>query len=69
LRRKWLSTSRAERDCAVCHPLGPEASSDMLRQSARCSKCGAKGATLMLSTTAGFAPFPVKQTHRASDDE
>jgi hypothetical protein len=35
---------------------GPEASSDMLRQSARCSKCGAKGATLMLpswvSTTA-----------------
>jgi hypothetical protein len=43
---------------------GPNASSDMLRRSARYSKCGAKGATLMLpswvSTTVGFAPFPVK---------
>jgi hypothetical protein len=42
---------------------GPDASSDMLRRSARCSKCGAKGATLMLpswvSTTVGLAPFPV----------
>jgi hypothetical protein len=27
---------------------GPDAPSDMLRRSARCSKCGAKGATLML---------------------
>jgi hypothetical protein len=42
---------------------GPDASSDTLRRSARCSKCGAKGATLMLpswvSTTIGFALFPV----------
>jgi hypothetical protein len=44
---------------------GPDASSDMLRRSARCSKCGTQGATLMLpswvSTTVGFAPFLVKQ--------
>jgi hypothetical protein len=36
----------------------------LLRRSARCSKCAAKGTTLMLpswsSTMAGFAPFPVK---------
>ena len=39
-----------------------------LRRSARCSKCGAKGASLMLpswvSTTIGFAPFPVKSDLR-----
>jgi hypothetical protein len=43
---------------------GSDASSDMLRRSARCSKCDHKGATLMLpswvSTTVGFAPFPVR---------
>jgi hypothetical protein len=47
---------------------GREASSDMLRRSGRCSKCGAKGATLMLpswvSTPVGFAPFPVKSGPR-----
>jgi hypothetical protein len=42
---------------------GPDASSDMLRQCARCLKCGHKGASLQLpswmSTAVGFAPFPV----------
>jgi hypothetical protein len=48
LRRLWLPESCADADCAADHPLGPDASSDMLRRSARCSKCGAKGATLTL---------------------
>jgi hypothetical protein len=42
---------------------GPDASSDMLRRAARCSKCGAKGATLMfpswVSSTVGLAPFTI----------
>jgi hypothetical protein len=40
----------------------------MLRRSARCSKCGHKGATLMLpswvSTAARLAPFPVQSGPR-----
>jgi hypothetical protein len=69
---KWCWVYRAAYGCLNYAPVaiapliirwGPEASSDMLRRSARCTKCGAKGATLMLpswvSTTAGFAPFPV----------
>ena len=43
--------------------LGENASSDRLRQSARCSKCGSKGATIQLPSWAdesvGYQPFPV----------
>jgi hypothetical protein len=42
---------------------GPDASSDKLRQCARCSACGRKGATLRhpswCDTQTGFMPFPV----------
>jgi hypothetical protein len=42
---------------------GAEASSDRLRQCARCTKCGNKGATLQhpgwAGTHIGFQPFPV----------
>jgi hypothetical protein len=43
---------------------GPDASSDMLRQSARCQKCGHKGATLQCpgwvgNGVADWVPFPV----------
>jgi len=42
---------------------GAETSSDRLRQSARCTKCGHKGATLQhpgwAGTHIGFQPFPV----------
>jgi hypothetical protein len=42
---------------------GPDASSDVLRRSARCSRCGSKGATLQHPSWAGsqigFQPFPV----------
>ena len=41
---------------------GPDASSDMLRQRARCSGCGSKGATLQIpswvGSEIGLAPFP-----------
>jgi hypothetical protein len=41
---------------------GSDASSDKLRHSARCTKCGNKGATLQhpgwIDAQAGFAPFP-----------
>ena len=41
---------------------GPDASSDMLRRSARCTKCGRKGAALQHPSWAGmdvgFEPFP-----------
>jgi len=41
---------------------GPDASSDMLRRSARCTKCGRKGAVLQHPSWAGmhigFEPFP-----------
>ena len=41
---------------------GADASSDKLRQCARCTECGHKGATLQhpswLGANEGFAPFP-----------
>ena len=41
---------------------GPDASSDVLRQRARCSKCGHQGATLQIpgwvGGDIGSAPFP-----------
>ena len=42
---------------------GPEASPDLLRQAARCTACGGKGAMLMRPSWAGnligWAPFPI----------
>ena len=42
--------------------LGEDASSDRLRNSARCSKCGSKGAPIQLPSWAGesvgYQPFP-----------
>jgi hypothetical protein len=42
---------------------GPNASSDMLRQCARCTCCGSKGATLQHPSwggnSIGFLPFPI----------
>jgi hypothetical protein len=44
---------------------GPDASSDMLRRSARCQKCGHKGATLShpswIENGVGWLPFPVEE--------
>jgi hypothetical protein len=44
---------------------GANASSDVLRQRARCTVCGSKGATLQHPSwggnTIGFAPFPTEQ--------
>lgn len=42
--------------------LGPDTSSNVLRRSLRCAKCGAKGATIQhpswLDTKVGWEPFP-----------
>jgi hypothetical protein len=44
---------------------GPDASSDMLRRSARCTKCGGKGATIRTPSwggnVIGISPFPVER--------
>jgi hypothetical protein len=44
---------------------GPETSSDRLRQCARCTACGNKGATIQHpgwgGADIGFLPFPVEQ--------
>jgi hypothetical protein len=77
-RQDHLSSCTAARRGVVCEgclhrtpvafvPLiirwGPDASSDMLRRSARCTKCGRKGAALQHPSWArmdiGFEPFPV----------
>ena len=46
-------------------PLGAGASSDVLRQRARCTACGHKGAILQRPSWAdavvGFMPFPVER--------
>ena len=53
----WLWVNCLRRECLHRSPMalapaiirwGPDASSDVLRQRARCSKCGGKGATLQL---------------------
>jgi hypothetical protein len=45
---------------------GPDTSSDKLRQSARCTACGSKGATIQHpgwgGAQVGFLPFPVGET-------
>jgi hypothetical protein len=42
---------------------GPDTSSDRLRKSARCTRCGGKGAMLMhpsyVDRIVGFQPFPL----------
>jgi hypothetical protein len=45
-RLRALPTSHAHGVRSADHPLGPDASSDVLRQSARCTKCGRKCAVL-----------------------
>jgi hypothetical protein len=46
---------------------GPNASSDKLRASARCTRCGGKGATLQrpgwAGNNIGFYPFPISITN------
>jgi hypothetical protein len=48
---------------AIDYQWGPDTSSDMLRRSARCTKCDRKGAVLQHPSWAGihigFEPFPV----------
>jgi hypothetical protein len=48
---------------AAHHPVGPDTSSDRLRKSARCTRCGGKGAMLMhpiyVDRIVGFQPFPL----------
>jgi hypothetical protein len=43
---------------------GPDASSDLIRRSARCEKCGAKGARLQhprwIGMDVGWEPFPTE---------
>jgi hypothetical protein len=64
----WLARSAyAPLACAV--PVirwGPDTSSDKLRQSARCTACGHKGATIQHPGWAGehigFMPFPAERT-------
>ena len=59
-----LSASFAARPRGDGDLLGAAASSDMLRQRARCTACGKKGATLQHSSWegeyVGFQPFPGK---------
>lgn len=64
----WLYCERCQHRAPMAFtPLiirwGPGASSDRLRRSARCTKCGGKGATLQhpgwVDAQAGFQPFPV----------
>jgi hypothetical protein len=64
----WLTCERCQHRaplaCAVAViRWGPDESSDRLRQCARCTACGAKGATLQHpgwgGEQIGFLPFPV----------
>ena len=52
--RRWRALSR--------DPLEPRTSSDVLRQRARCTACGNKGATIQHPSwggaDSGFLPFP-----------
>jgi hypothetical protein len=69
---KWLWLCCAANGCTHHAPMaiapfvirwGADASSDRLRHSARCSRCGHNGAMLMhpcwVSSEVGFQPFPV----------
>ena len=66
----WLICRRLDcghRKAILLAPLitrfGPHASSDILRQRARCSRCGSRGALTILpswaGTGVGWAPFPL----------
>jgi len=50
---------------------GPDASSDRLRQAARCTRCGGEGATLMhpsyVDRIVGFQPFPARPSRLLRD--
>ena len=74
---KWVWVCCAAYGCTHHAPMaiapfiirwGPHISSDTLRRSARCSKCGHRGATLQhpsyVNSVVGFQPFPAGQpTH------
>jgi len=57
-----LPTPRASGLRRARHPVGAGASSDRLRQRARCTACGNKGATIQHpgwgGNDVGFLPFP-----------
>ncbi|MGA7432710.1 MAG: hypothetical protein WBW35_19920 [Xanthobacteraceae bacterium] len=57
-----MPTLRADSFHGAGHSVGADAPSDKLRQSARCTGCGGKGATLKHPTwggnSIGFMPFP-----------
>ena len=70
----WLWLNCPHRQCLRRAPMalapliirwGPDASSDVLRQRARCSRCGHKGATLQMPSWAGsevgLAAFPAER--------
>ena len=70
---RWLWVHCANWQCRHSAPMalapliirwGPDTSSDMLRRSARCSRCGHKGATLQTpswgSAAFGYKAFPVE---------
>jgi hypothetical protein len=70
----WLWCERCQHHAPMAvTPLiirwGPDASSDKLRECARCTACGSKGATLQhpgwAGAQVGFLPFPVGEMEAA----
>jgi hypothetical protein len=70
----WVWVYCRQNDCTHKAPMafvpliirwGPDTSSDRLRQAARCTRCGGKGAMLMhpsyVDRIVGFQPFPVER--------
>ena len=68
----WVWVYCRQTDCAHQAPMafapliirwGAHTSSDRLRNSARCTRCGGRGATLMhpsyMDRVVGFQPFPI----------
>jgi len=64
-----MPPSRADGVCTTGHPMGADTSSDKLRRCARCTKCGAKGATLQqpgwMGEQIGFAPWPAPKVDQS----
>jgi len=69
----WFWVYCRQNDCTHYAPMafvplmirwGADASSDRLRQAARCTRCGGKGAMLMhpsyVDRIVGFQPFPAR---------
>ena len=70
----WIWVHCRQTDCTHQAPMafvplmirwGPDISSDRLRQAARCTRCGGKGATLMhpsyVDRVVGFQPYPIER--------